>query len=112
MTNNSKNRREGFKVVVQDRWSLNSSGRYDDFDCTSRAITLLFQNEISPLPIPYHSSSIPMSMQSLKKIGQKVLKLEHGNEALTDRRMDDGRTDTQKFGGYNIIPRHFLCGGV
>ena len=29
-----------------------------------------------------------MSMQSLKKIGQKVLKLEHGNEALTDRRMD------------------------
>ena len=33
MTNNSKNRREGFKVVVQDRWSLNSSGRYDDFDC-------------------------------------------------------------------------------
>ena len=32
MTNNSKNRREGFKVVVQDRWSLNSSGRYDDFD--------------------------------------------------------------------------------
>ena len=33
MTNNSKNRREGFKVVVQDRWSLNSSGRYNDFDC-------------------------------------------------------------------------------
>ena len=27
MTNNSKNRREGFKVVVEDRWSLNSSGR-------------------------------------------------------------------------------------
>ena len=34
MTNNSKNRREGFKVVVQDKWSLNSSGRNDDFDCT------------------------------------------------------------------------------
>ena len=29
-----------------------------------------------------------MSMQSLKKIGQMVLKLEHRNEALTDRRMD------------------------
>ena len=29
-----------------------------------------------------------MSMQSLKKIGQEVLKLEHGNEALMDRRMD------------------------
>ena len=33
MTNNSKNRRQGFKVVVQDMWSLNSSGRHDDFDC-------------------------------------------------------------------------------
>ena len=30
-----------------------------------------------------------MSMQSLKKISQKVLKLEQGNEALKDRRMDD-----------------------
>ena len=59
---------------------------------TSRAITLLFQNEISPLAIPYHSSPIPKSMQSLKKIGQKVLKLEHGNEALTDRRKD-GRSN-------------------
>ena len=29
-----------------------------------------------------------MSTQSLKKIGQKLLKLETGNEALTDRRMD------------------------
>ena len=43
-----------------------------------------------------------MSMQSLKKIGQKVLKLEHGNEALTDRQTDrrmDGRTDTQSSEG-------------
>ena len=55
---------------------------------TSRAITLLFQNEISPLAIPYHSSPIPMSMQRLKKIGQKVLKLEHGNEALTDEQTE------------------------
>ena len=23
----------------------------------------------------------------------------------------DGRTDTQNFGGYNIIPRHFLVAG-
>ena len=47
-----------------------------------------------------------MSMQSLKKIGQKLLRLESGKEALTD-----GRTDTQNFkilGGYNIIPRHFF----
>ena len=46
----------------------------------SRAITKLFLNEIIQLTIPYHFSPIPMSMQSLKKIGKKVLKL-HGNEA-------------------------------
>ena len=51
------------------------------FGHKSRAITLLFLNEIIPLAIPYHSSPIPMSMQCLKKIGKKVLKLEHGNEA-------------------------------
>ena len=62
------------------------------FGHKSRAITLLFLNEISPLAIPYHSSPIPMSMQSLKKIGQKVLKLEHGNEALMDGQTD-GRTE-------------------
>ena len=47
----------------------------------SRAITLLFLNEIIPLAIPYYSSPIAMSMQSLKKISKKVLKLEHGNKA-------------------------------
>ena len=65
------------------------------FGHKSRVITLLFLNEIIPLAIPYHSSPISMYMQSLKKIGQKVLKLEHGNEALTDIRTNDGRTDTQ-----------------
>ena len=43
-----------------------------------------------------------MSMQSLKKIGQKVLKLEHGNEVLMDRRTDDGRTDTQSSEGITL----------
>ena len=62
------------------------------FGHESRAITLLFLNEIIPLAIPYHSSPIPMSMQNLKKIGQKVLTLEHGNDALTDRRTTDGPT--------------------
>ena len=50
-----------------------------------------------------------MSMQSLKKIGQKLHKLESGNEALMDGRRTDRHTDggTLKiFGGYNIIPRH------
>ena len=51
------------------------------FGHKSRAITLLFLNEIIPLAIPYHSSPIPMSLQSLKKIGKNVLKLEQGNEA-------------------------------
>ena len=51
------------------------------FGHKSIAITLLFLNEIIPLAILYHSFPIPMSMQSLKKIGKKVLKLELGNEA-------------------------------
>ena len=41
-------------------------------------------NEFSPFAIPNHSSPTSMSMQRLKKIGQKLLKLESGNEALTD----------------------------
>ena len=43
----------------------------------SRAITLLFINEFSPFAIPNHSFLI--SMQSLKNIGQKLLKLESRN---------------------------------
>ena len=34
---------------------------------------------------------------------------------INRRRTDgqtDGQTDTQKFGGYNIIPRHFLWRGI
>ena len=33
-----------------------------------------------------------------------------GADGRTDRRIDR-RTDTQNFGGYNIIPRHFLVAG-
>ena len=62
-------------------------------------------NEFSPFAIPNHSSPISMSMQSVKKIGQKLLKLESGNEALTDGR------SLKRFGGYNIIPRHFFVSG-
>ena len=57
----------------------------------SSAITQLFINEFSPFAIPNHSSPISMSMQSLKKIGQKLLKLESGNEALKDV-WTDGQT--------------------
>ena len=37
-----------------------------------------------------------------------------GADGRTDGRTDrrtDGRTDTQNFGGYNIIPLHFLVAG-
>ena len=61
------------------------------FGHESRAITMLFLNEIIPLAIPYHSSPIPMSMQSLKKIGKKALKLEHGNEAQNIQNFIDVR---------------------
>ena len=49
----------------------------------SRAITLLFINEFSPFAIPNHSFLISTSMQSLKKIGKKLLKLESGNDIYT-----------------------------
>ena len=52
-----------------------------------------------------------MSMQSLKKIGQMVLKLEHGNEELTDGQTDGRRTDTQSSEGITYYPAT-LCGGV
>ena len=69
----------------------------------------MFQNEISPLAIPYHSSPIPMSMQSLKKTGQKVLKLEHRNEALTDKQTD-GRTLKVWRVKHNTPPLHVWRG--
>ena len=62
--------------------------RKNTFLHQSRAITLLFINEYSPSAIPNHSSLISMFTQSLKKIGQKLLKLESGNEVLTDRGTD------------------------
>ena len=46
----------------------------------SRAITLRSFNEIYPSTIPNHSLPVSTNMQSLKKIGQKLLKLESGNQ--------------------------------
>ena len=70
-------------------------------------------NEFSPFAIPNHSSPISMSMRSLKKIGQKLLKSESGHEALMagwmDRWMD--RWTLKQFGRYNIIPCHFFVAG-
>ena len=52
-------------------------------DPLSRTITLLFTNECSSFAIQNHSSLISMSIQRLKKIGQKLLKLESGNDIFT-----------------------------
>ena len=49
--------------------------RKNTFLHQSRAITLLFINEFSLFAIPNHSSLKSMSIQSLKKIGQILLKL-------------------------------------
>ena len=40
-------------------------------------------NKLSSFAIPNHSTLISMSTQSLKKIGQKLLKLESGNDIFT-----------------------------
>ena len=54
--------------------------RKNTFLHQSRAIPLLFINEFSPFAIPNHSSLTSMSMQSLKKISQKLLNLESEND--------------------------------
>ena len=78
--------------------------RKNTFLHQSRAIALLFINKFSPNAIPNYTSAISMSMQSLKKIGQKLLELETGNEAPTD-----GRTDrhSKRFGGYTVMILRF-----
>ena len=46
--------------------------------------------------------------------GQTDGRMDGRKDGRTDRQTDrrtDGRTDTQNFGGYNIIPRHFLVAG-
>ena len=75
--------------------------RNNTFLHQSGAITMLFINKFSPFAIPNHSSLISMSMQSLKKIGQKLLKLESRNEALTNRPTDE-RTDRHSNGSEGI----------
>ena len=57
--------------------------RKNTFLHQSRAITRLFINQLSPFAIPNHFFLISLSMQSLKKIGQKLLRLEPGNDIFT-----------------------------
>ena len=51
-----------------------------NFEHKSRAITVRSFDEIYPSTIPNHSLSVSTHLQSLKKIGQNLLKLESGNE--------------------------------
>ena len=81
--------------------------RKNTFLHQSRVMIVLFIYEFSQFAIPNHSSPISMSMQNLKKIGQKLLKLKSPE---TKRWRTDGRS--KWFGGYNIIPRHFLWRGI
>ena len=56
----------------------------------TKAITLGSFDEIYPSTIPNHSLSVLTHMQSLKKIGQKLLKLESGNEQNAIFNLDQG----------------------
>ena len=60
-------------------------------------MTLLFINKFSPFAIPNHSSPISMSMQSLKKIGQKLLKL-----SLETKRWRTDEPTNDHLGGYKL----------
>ena len=51
-----------------------------NFEHKSGAITVRSFHEIYPSTIPNKSLLVSTHMQSLKKIGQKLLKLESGNE--------------------------------
>ena len=51
-------------------------------------------------------------MPSFVKLSRTVSKLWSGHECSTADGRTDGRIDTQKFGGYNIIPRNFLWRGI
>ena len=79
--------------------------RKNTFLHQSRAITLLFINEFSPFAIPNHSSLISMSMRSLKKIGQKLLKLESGNNIFISQSRAITLLFINKFSPF-AIPNH------
>ena len=51
-----------------------------NFEHKSRAITVRSFHKIYPSTIPNQSLLVSTNMQSFKKIGKKLLKLESGNE--------------------------------
>ena len=88
-----------FEEIGQKLLKLESG---NDIFTSVKGHNSVFINEFSPFAIPNHSSPISISMQSLKKISQKLLK-----SPETKRWRTDGWT-LKIFGGYNIIPHHFL----
>ena len=78
--------------------------RKNTFLHQSRAITLLFINKYSPFAIPNHSSQISMSMQSLKTIGQKLLK-----SPETKRWRMGGQADVPTKGTFWLAPHSLGC---
>ena len=73
-----------------------------DFGHKSRAITLLF------LLALLSDTNVYAKFEENRLKGTKVRARKRSSDGRTDRWMDGH----SKFGGYNIIPRHFLCGGV
>ena len=70
---------QSLKKIGQKLLKLESGNQQNAF--LTRAITLkVVFDEIYPSTIPNHSLSVSTHMQSLKKIGQKLLKLESGNK--------------------------------
>ena len=83
-----------------------------NFQQKSKKITLCSFDQIYTSTIPNHSSLV----QSLKKVGQKMLKIESAKQQMDRWVQKDGRpTDTQcniLNRGYNIIPHNFYNGRV
>ena len=60
----------------------------------------------NPGPLTYESGALPIALCGpAHSYGPDT-----NDEPLTDG-WTDGRTDTQNFGGYNIIPHHFSVAG-
>ena len=72
---------QSLKKIGQKQLKLESRNE-QNVKPQSRAITLRSFDEIYPSSIPNHSLPVSTNMQSLKKISQKLLKLESGIEKM------------------------------
>ena len=97
------------KIVLKFVYSFLRYWPKMHFGHKSRVITVVSQwNYSSCNPIPLLSdTNVYAKFEENRSNGTKVKAQKRSDYGQTDE-----RTDTQKFGGYNIIPRHFLCGGI